>query len=194
MIRRLFIAGAVASLVLPFLCVTWPHRDWDTGFAWRLSERMMVSARYAGTGIVFARVIRVAPLRRPSAHWNPPDRFWYPVYPDNPQGSELFFLDTVAVRDTQFFDCLGWHANRTSYLLPHPFRALEGIVSIDRVLVPFWSLWLPAGFATFAFVLRAGLCRRRLVRGSCVQCGYDLRASKDRCPECGTPVPAEVKA
>ena len=61
---------------------------------------------------------------------------------------------------------------------------------VVRILVvPYWALVLGLGVAP---VIRFGLWyrrtsrrRERLLAGCCVQCGYDLRASRERCPECG---------
>ncbi|HSU68157.1 MAG TPA: hypothetical protein VLJ39_14865 [Tepidisphaeraceae bacterium] len=52
--------------------------------------------------------------------------------------------------------------------------------------IPLWILL--AVFATPSIFELALLARRRRRVNSslCVACGYDLRASPDRCPECGT--------
>ena len=61
--------------------------------------------------------------------------------------------------------------------------------------VPFWLLALAAGAwptASLTLLVRRRIRRRRAAReGHCRVCGYDLRATPDRCPECGA-VP-EVK-
>jgi hypothetical protein len=61
-----------------------------------------------------------------------------------------------------------------------------------RVLVR-WTLALPIAWGIYlALEQRAGSLRRRrrIATGCCPQCGYDLRVTPDRCPECGA-VPAE---
>jgi len=53
--------------------------------------------------------------------------------------------------------------------------------------ISYWWLW--AGSAALPLVVIAGWCRRHRGdrhKGLCPACGYDLRATPDRCPECGT--------
>jgi len=60
-------------------------------------------------------------------------------------------------------------------------------------------LWFPAGaFAVMPLcclkaVVRHRRHQERVTRGCCSVCGYDLRASTDRCPECGTAIRARAE-
>lgn len=74
-----------------------------------------------------------------------------------------------------------------------------GVMAVDsgyEARLPHWMLAFPLLIAGLIWVRRmsAGRHRLRALGGLCLQCGYDLRASKDRCPECGTPIPAKAVA
>ncbi|HEY7119259.1 MAG TPA: hypothetical protein VH475_21900, partial [Tepidisphaeraceae bacterium] len=51
------------------------------------------------------------------------------------------------------------------------------------VFMPFWVALLVTAVLPATVCLRR---RHRSIDGRCSTCGYDLRATPDRCPECGT--------
>ncbi len=60
-----------------------------------------------------------------------------------------------------------------------------------HLLIHSWGvpMWMATGlFGSMLWLFYHPLHRRRKRKklGLCLKCGYDLRASKDRCPECGT--------
>ena len=71
-------------------------------------------------------------------------------------------------------------------LLPMPdgmrTRGRGGDYSLSGFILPLWILF----FVELFILWRLQLWRKTGPKGLCSTCGYDLRASKDRCPECGT--------
>ena len=113
-----------------------------------------------------------------------------------------------------------WHWTVTAAQEPLPrqpgFLGAIGFGAIDQLQVffpksnapglhPFqvrsrdWWMphWLPAtiaavpGAAWLMLRRRTRRANNRRKSGRCQACGYDLRASRDRCPECGTPIPSD---
>jgi hypothetical protein len=63
-----------------------------------------------------------------------------------------------------------------------------------ELAVPHWLVALLALVSPATWLLRYRRRRARRMQGRCLRCGFDLRASPDRCPECGTPIPLKAEA
>jgi hypothetical protein len=66
-----------------------------------------------------------------------------------------------------------------------------GLQRFWTIGLPLWMLVVACSIVPgrwFLFQVRAQRRRQRADAGKCVTCGYDLRASTDRCPECGEPI------
>ncbi len=79
--------------------------------------------------------------------------------------------------------CLGFGRYVATYRMPS--RQVE---QYRFWVVPLWLVAATFAIAPATVVRRWALARRRRRRGFCSTCGYDLRATPDRCPECGTAV------
>ena len=165
--RRLFTIAAGASALLTVATVAmWVRSERVAdAFDWqRSTERASVGS---AAGAVFYDRIRVVTAGVSVHHSRGPG---YHAVPLGPQRG------TILAPNWSF---AGFSITRQT--LP-PVEVLD-------VRVPYW-------FVTLLGIAPAGLCVwarwriRDALPGRCSRCGYDLRATPERCPECGV-VPAK---
>jgi hypothetical protein len=93
--------------------------------------------------------------------------------PTNVGGLEKLFLDGIGRKPISRLRFM-------SYRDGTPAWAWGWVVAI-----PYWLVVLPTTVLPAVRVRAAVVRARRRGRGFCPACGYDLRATPDRCPECG---------
>lgn len=129
-----------------------------------------------------ARYIQSAPLRAVKLGWEVDHELIIRAH--GPVGSGSPWMSWRGAKPTQtILERAGFQVvNSTS--APRP-----GMVTKDRaLLVPWWAVFL----VTLTTAIRWTFFRERRLYwpkvGRCAACGYDLRESRDRCPECGLKV------
>jgi len=120
-----------------------------------------------------------------SITYEPPARAFDPDLPYLPAAPSMsdrcqksfagFGYDWVVERQSSYPE---WVGRQLVVVLPYP-----AVILVLGLVGSGWALK----------VLRSEIKHARRKRNLCERCGYDLRASKDNCPECGLAVPKELK-
>ncbi len=95
------------------------------------------------------------------------------------------------------FQLLGFVVQKDSFWVGGPGSGIS-LTNIrgGTLVLPYWLL---ATISAVPLLLlapglrRARRTRRRQRLGLCLRCGYDLRASPERCPECATPITPDLR-
>jgi len=200
--RRILINSLTAASAL--LCVAtitlWVrgHYARDTYTQYRRYDNTLVCKTIScgrGQFTFFWSRMQYGRGRWPAA-WGTPDAFWDTIqrrkimpYPgwDSDYPQLPFVFRQVGVSGPGMWWCHFFHHVT-------PYAGTSFVHSARVITVPFWIL-LAATAALPAWKLRAIFREyrhnRRRRGGFCGSCGYDLRATPQRCPECGA-VPANI--
>jgi hypothetical protein len=106
----------------------------------------------------------------------------YPTHPASApterwSAEDAVGLRTPTLRGLPFPTTLGFRYAHEYTVAP------SGTLRDIRVAIPFWFLLL--GSLLYPLFKLLSLLRKRQQFGVCPTCGYDLRATPERCPECG---------
>jgi hypothetical protein len=170
--RTLFTLLVPLSVLLCVLsCILWVRSYWRSD---RVDWRTRGGSRYVWTAqghlVVGFSVIDVS--------GEPAKNFGLTYVNDAPLRPYNFFLYAYPdPTETQ----INWERGGFAWYQRRKVRESLSVIAI----APFWSVAVATALLPGMWMIgRWGGARRRR-RGLCLACGYDLRASPERCPECG---------
>ena len=178
--RRWLFKGLVAfSMLLPFADAVFWARSYYVGDSWLWNKRVLVNPRPDG----YYDLLRMVKLLR--------GRMWF--------GEEAPEFDRFIVTMPRTLGHTTFVVNPDApqspvVLLSHDEKGLLGfeIISYNRdtwaVCIPFWFLLAIFSVLPLIWIIRHYRIHSRVRMDRCSSCGYDLRATPDRCPECGKAV------
>jgi hypothetical protein len=181
-IRRLFtLCSALSLLLLVLVCVLWgrSHRRSD-----RLDWRTRGGSRYVWT----AQGHLIVGFSLADLSGQPAKNFGLTYVSDLPLRPSNFFLYTYPdPSETN----ISWEGGGFAWYEKRRSSSDLGVI----LIAPFWSVAAAAAVLPVGWMIGrwgGARSRRRRRLGLCVACGYDLRASPGRCPECGAGVGREA--
>jgi hypothetical protein len=176
------ITSAISTLILIAVGFLWPASYWGNGHleVWRGPAASWFLFLAPGRAVLFRQSVKSLSETVPIANLSEPGKFGIRAGPNGQQG----WVVCQSSLGTPSFGNFGTHMTLDDG------RGSEAafIVSSRAYFVPYWCIAAGAWLLPAIWFWRWRQWKMRL-RGLCVVCGYDLRATPDRCPECGA-VPA----
>jgi hypothetical protein len=181
--RRLVTLAAAASLVLCVATMALWVRSYFIADEWYDSRPDRYDSAWSLRGIIFIQhtTLQSEPVAPLGVHYSS-DRLTPP-----PPSGRARSPDPGTVRDLRFLG-FQWFVSRGG-TGPSLYGGAVTTAARWRVAFPLWFIAILFSLLPLRWIMRT----RPPKIGSCPNCRYDLRATPDRCPECGA-APAATAA
>jgi hypothetical protein len=185
--RKLFLLFAAASLLAcAAVCTAWARSDAQSEkLIWR-SDRAQHSLRSAPDHVVLRLYAWYGAGRGPVA-----GKPGLSYDRDQPTPATWDLMSIFLLCSDRTARTVHWE--RAGFAWSQRSSSRDLIVT---AVAPFWSVTLAAGAPPLGWMALSLVAlvrrRRKTSAGLCPTCGYDLRATPDRCPECGT-MPSDAR-
>ena len=162
-------AGAAALLFAVVALALWVRSHWATDWVWARCGSVSATLMTARNGCLFSCA---------GGRSDPYGRRWY--------------CDSTDPSDMISGNWRFWTGSQPHQLLGVITWGLGDYTAGEwgmSILLPYWLLACGAAASGAGLLMisrRLHRQERRRRDGQCIRCGYDLRATPDRCPECGT--------